>query len=274
MNDSSRIQVSASRLKTWLMCPLRWAAVYLEGKPLQMTPAMAFGRALHAALEELHRARWLGRAPEDLVAVFVDVFGAHTVLAEDVDASAPTDPARAVLKQSELEKALLHARELTAHYLDRFPDEGVEAAEIKLHSALVDPVTGEDLGADLTGVVDLITADGRVVDIKTTARASGELQTVLGHQLQIDAYRYLLQAHRPEAALAVAEIRSLIRGKLCRLEVTEIPTRGLGAFMAMVRAYLADVRSGKLLPRPSFLCSPSCPAISSCCQHHGLEVPA
>ena len=35
------------------------------------TPAMAFGTALHRALELHHRGRWLGHAPGDLLQAFV-----------------------------------------------------------------------------------------------------------------------------------------------------------------------------------------------------------
>ena len=58
--EDGRLKLSASRLKAWTACPMRWAATYIQEKRFEATPAMAFGTALHRALELHHRGRWLG----------------------------------------------------------------------------------------------------------------------------------------------------------------------------------------------------------------------
>ena len=126
----------------------------------------------------------------------------------------------------------------------------------------------------LVGVVDLITAEGVLVDLKTAARASSELQVVLSHALQIDAYRYLLRHQDLDRSVAPAEIRSLIRGRNCRLDVRTIPERGAEPLLRVIRPYLRDLKQGSLQPRPGLLCSDSCPAIQRCRSIHGLEVAA
>ena len=264
---TERIQVSPSRLKTWLTCPLRWAAVYLEGKPIQVTPAMAFGSAIHKALEAHHRSKWLGEVQEDLLEVF------DSALTGETDPDQHTGPRPRVPPQlSEKERDTMRdqARELLSTYVDRYEAEEVSAAEMRLEAPLLDPDTGDDLGVDLVGIVDLVTTEGALVDVKTSARATSELQAVLSHALQVDTYRYLMAHHDPERGSVPAEIRTLIRGRNCRLEVTPVPERSSRTLVSMIRAYSADVRAGVLLPRPGILCSDSCPAIEACRGIHAI----
>jgi hypothetical protein len=251
--EDGRLKLSASRLKAWMSCPMRWAATYLEGKRMEPTPSMAFGSALHRALEVHHRTRWLGEPTEDLLGVFVVALEGTGV----------------ELEGREREKLVGQAGGLLRCYLDRYGDEGVLAAELELRAPVVDPRTGEDLG-ELTGIIDLVTEDGRLVDLKTTARAPSALQGVLQNRLQLDCYRYLVQA-TSSLDVRAAEIRSLIRTKVPKVEVTQLPPRPFDGLFDAVRRYARAVEALEVYPRPGLLCSDSCVAIDACRAHHGLE---
>ena len=257
--EDGRLKISASRLKTWLGCPLRWAAVYVDEQPVQATPSMAFGTAMHRALEEHHRARWLGREPPDLLGAFEEALGGAGVL----------------ITARERGSMVGQAAGLLDLYLERFGREGVLAAELELAAPVVDPETGEDLG-ELTGIIDLVTEDGRLVDLKTSARSPSGLQAVIANAVQLDCYRYLVAANQPDLAVEAAEVRSLIRTKEPKVEVTPLPPRPFGPLIDLARRYARAVDELEVYPWPGLLCSDSCPAIDACRTYHGLglEVPA
>lgn len=253
--DDGRLKLSASRLKTWLSCPLKWKAVYVDERPFVPTPAMAWGTAAHAGLESHARSVWLGEPRPDVLAVFTDFF----------------DRSGVEIGAKERERMIEQARLLLYRYLDRYGDEGVIAAELLLTASVIDPLSGENLG-ELTGIVDLISKDGRLIDLKTSARSPSDLQAVIGNAVQLDCYRYLVAANQPGMEIRAAEIRSLIRTKEPKVEVTELPLRPFDALIDLIRRYKQAVEGQEVYPRPGLLCSDRCPAIEACRAHHGLEV--
>jgi hypothetical protein len=52
--------VSASRLNSWLACPLKFKLKYLDRVPTPSTPPLFVGKACHAGLEVFYRHRMLG----------------------------------------------------------------------------------------------------------------------------------------------------------------------------------------------------------------------
>jgi ATP-dependent exoDNAse (exonuclease V) beta subunit len=106
------------------------------------------------------------------------------------------------------------AADLVRAYLAYAPNfEKPLAVEVAAEAPLVDPVTGEDLGMPLVGIIDLVLdyEEGPLItDFKTAARSSEPME--ITHEIQLSSYAYLFrQASRwPESRL---EIRSLIKTK-------------------------------------------------------------
>jgi hypothetical protein len=217
---------------------------------------MAFGTAIHKALEVHHRDSWYGsaRALPELVQVFREAL---------------LEAAKGVAL--DVEEMVEQAKSLLGLYLERFGAERVSATELSLTAPLVDPDTGEDLGADLVGVIDLITSEGGVVDIKTSSRTSELFDLVLSHSLQLEAYGYLLrQAGREPLEMS---IRLLVRKKQPAIEAFTIPLgRDSKRLLETCRRYVSFVRSVEQpMPRPGFFCGQGCPAYHACRTFHGLE---
>jgi putative RecB family exonuclease len=257
--ETGRVLISPSRLRAWRDCELRWHAVYVEGREIVPTPSMAFGKAMHSALEAFHKGRWLGRpVPLDGLEGIFDETLRHEAEAGDLDLGS---------QQATFEKA---ARGLLGAYLERFATEEVAGAELHLSAPLTD-ASGQDLGADLVGILDLV-ADGRVIDLKTAARASDGFSVTLAHQVQLEAYRYLLAACAPDLSPTGAAIRTLIRTREPRITEQPVPLRAPEAFLDLCRAYIDAVhRTAVPTPRPGLLCNATCPAYAACRAHHGLE---
>ena len=261
-DENGRVLISPSRLKAWVDCPLKWKAVYIDELRYPASPSMVFGSAIHKALETFHRGLWCSTpaSPDELLKLF------NETLQEE---SHPPGSDPLLLDEDEMAK---QAKGLLDLYVSRYGTEKVAAAELSLTTAVIDLATGEDLGATLVGVIDLITSEGTVVDVKTSARTSDLFDLTISHSVQLDAYRYLL--HSSGAAAKEMEIRLLVRTKVPRVEAFQLPAKkSFESFLSLCRGYVDFVRCMEVpRPRPGIFCGPGCPAYSQCRAHHGLEV--
>jgi len=243
--------VSASRLGLWAKCPLAFKFRYVDGIKTPTTAALFLGHRVHCGLEYFYRNRQLG----------TDVSAADVAEQMHVtwDRSVADDTMKFESRQQEL-ALQRQATTLVATYLDQVPPAEPRplAVEAFMEVPLVDPLTGEDLGIPLVGIVDLV-LDGEagptIIDFKTAARGGQLLE--ISHELQLSCYAYCyrrLTGH-VEGEL---QIRRLIKNKTPRIETHRYPARSEPHFrrlFALLRAYLDDLNSRRFAYRPSFACS-------------------
>jgi hypothetical protein len=149
--------------------------------------------------------------------------------------------------------------DLLAVYLAQVPVDEPRplAVEASLEAPLVDPVTGEDLGIPLLGIMDLVlpAAEGPVIaDFKTSSRSGEPLE--IFHEIQLSSYSYLFRRSSPEPESAL-EIRTLIKTKTPKAEVHCYPARSDAHFRRLfmvIRAYLDDLDAGRFVFRPGLGC--------------------
>jgi len=255
--------VSPSRLGKWLTCPLAFKLQYLEGIRQPTTPSLFLGKIVHAGLEQFYRHRHLGVTLEatDVCRRLLELWG------PTIDAEGMT------FESAEAECALQQqAAGLVTAYLAHAPaDEKPLAVEVATQAQLFDPMTGEDLGIPLVGIIDLIVGgqDGAVIaDFKTSARSSEPLE--IFHELQLTSYSYLFRqlSGKTEAGL---EIRSLVKTKTPKIEFHGYPARTdvhFRRFFAVVREYLDALDAGRFNYRPGFHCG-MCDFATSHCREWG-----
>jgi putative RecB family exonuclease len=241
--------ISPSRLGKWLTCPLAFRLQYLEGIRQPTTPSLFLGKVVHAGLEQFYRHRHLGVTlePADVCRRLLELWG------PTIDAESMT------FESSEAERALQRqAAGLVTAYLAHAPaDEKPLAVEVVTQAPLVDPLTGEDLGIPLLGVIDLIVGGqgGAVIaDFKTSARSSEPLE--IFHEIQLSAYSYLFRALTDQVEAGL-EIRSLVKTKVPKVEFHSYPARTDAHFrrlFAVVREYLDALDAGRFNYRPGFHC--------------------
>jgi CRISPR/Cas system-associated exonuclease Cas4 (RecB family) len=242
--------ISASRLNTWLRCPLAFKLRYIDGIRTPTTPSLFVGKRTHDALEVFYRHRQLGiRLSEDeLTQRIVDTWD-EAAAADDMKFETAEDSAAARRQVAGLVQT----------YVQLLPaDEPPPlAVETSLEAPLVDPVTGEDLGIKLLGIVDLV-LDGRegpvICDFKTAASSAAPLE--LAHEIQLTCYAYLLHQATGlrEAGL---EIRSLIKTKKPQCVFHRFAPRRLyhmRRLFAVIRAYLDDLEEHRFVYRPGWTC--------------------
>jgi putative RecB family exonuclease len=246
-----RAYVSPSRLNLWLKCPLAFRLRYIDGIKTPATPSLFVGKTVHSALECLYRHRQLGVALDsaDLAHRLVESWD-QAVEHEGVKFES-TDDEQAYRRQ---------AIELVATYFAQMPADEPRplAVEAAVEAPLIDPVTGENLGIPLVGIMDLVLPDHDgplIADFKTTARGGEPLE--ITHEIQLTSYSYLFRyaSHELEGGL---EIRSLVKTKVAKIATHRYPARTDRQFrrlFSVIRVYLDDLDAGRFVFRPGLGCS-------------------
>ena len=242
--------LSPSRLNCWLTCGLKFKLIYIDGIRAPTTPALFLGKVCHAGLECFYRHRQLG----------VDLRAAEVARRMLESWGPAVDEEGAKFASAAEEQSLQRqATELVAAYLaqTRADEPRPLAVEATVEVPLVDPVTGEDLGLPLLGIMDLVLdgAEGAVIaDFKTTARSSEPLEVV--HEIQLSSYAYLFRRVSPGQESGL-EIRSRANTKTPKVEIHRDPARTAAHFrrlFSVIRAYLDDLDARRFVFRPGFGC--------------------
>jgi len=242
--------ISPSRLNLWLKCPLAWKLRYVDGIKTPPTPALFLGTRVHDCLEFFYRHRQLGvelsveAAVQRMAGSWEDAIETEAMAFESVAAELQ-------LKQQAVGLVTMYLKQMAdAHDIPI-------AVETTLERPLIDPISGEDLGISLLGVLDLILddRDGPLIcDFKTAAKSAAPFEVT--HEIQLSCYAYLYRRStgREEGGL---EIRSLIKTKTPKMEFHRYEPRSKGHFrrlFAVVRAYLDDLDGGRFVFRPGLGC--------------------
>lgn len=243
--------ISPSRLNTWLRCPRAFKLRYIDGIRSPPSTNLFVGKVAHSGLERFYRHKQMG----------VTLTEAEVVQHLEMRWEAMATEDHVVFTDTRDEARLrTQAATLVTAYLTQVPAEepAPTLVETRLKAPLVDPFTGEDLGIELLGIVDLVVneASGQIIcDFKTSSRSSGPVEII--HEVQLTAYAYLFRQlfHELEAGL---EIRSLIKTKIPKIEIHRYSPRTQAhfrRFFQIVRQYLDDLDRGEFVYRPGFGCT-------------------
>lgn len=239
------LPLSVSRVQTYLFCPLKYRFQYIDGIPAPWRPsALIFGTSVHAAVEWFHRQRLAGKSPTpDQVA---NTFSADW-FAQNLE------PVVYSAKETKEELAAKGA-ELVRQYIELADGRSAPLlTEDRFEIDLVDPETGEILDVRLRGIIDLVEADGTLVELKTAARTfdTGSLE----RHLQLSTYalvRFLKTGEVPKL-----RIDALLKTKTPRID--QLPAtrtiEDLSWTARLIEAVAIAIRSGAFFPNPSYRCS-------------------
>lgn len=235
--------ISASQVQCYLGCPLQYRFRYIDKVPRPWRAAgMAFGTSIHSAVEWFHRERLAGRMPhpEGAVSMFVADWYAQNV--------EPLVFTKDESKDSLLERGSQMIRVYAA------ATAGVPSAvEERFSVPLVDVESGEELGVQLHGVIDLIESDGTVVDLKTSAR-SFDVGSIERHvQLSVYALATLMQ----KGSIPKLRIDALLKTKVPRLERYDVHRNKADLAWAarLIDGVVEAVDGEQFFPNPSWRCT-------------------
>jgi CRISPR/Cas system-associated exonuclease Cas4 (RecB family) len=254
--------LSASQLTTFLMCARKWAFRYVEEAPPEFrSSALAFGSAVHSALEWIHLEKLEGRAPDPDVAA--RIFRA--------DWTAETE-GRLRWKEDEVADDLRDKGEaLVRLYIEKYRDLSIRAAELPFEIDLVDPETGEVMEHRLRGYFDLLLPEDTLVEIKTSARRFDEEN--LRRRIQLSAYAYTYR--RMYGRDPTITVVTLLKTKKPAIEESTTPrTKEDDAFFVHLASEVArGIDAGAFPPNPGIFCR-DCEHQTSCAAWRGAVRPA
>jgi putative RecB family exonuclease len=249
--------ISASRITCYLQCPRKFAFRYIEKLPVTEKPAaLAFGSAVHSALQHFHEERMAGRTAkaEEIVFLFQSDWAA--ALVDDLNFKEGED----AKSMQTLGEALIRA------YVAEHGELAVKAVESPFEVALADPATGEVLGPNLKGIFDLILDGDIVTEIKTAGRAYDA--GTLARHLQLSAYHYAYRMLHGRSPLM--KVTALMKQKKPRVERYEaIRTAEDDAFFVRLAAEVVrGIEAGIFPPNPGWPCG-DCEFAEPCSKWRG-----
>jgi len=174
--------ISPTAAKAYLGCSLKFyfERVACIRKPTSV--ALHLGKAVHAALQAFHLARWRGGddSPDAIAAAFEKSF---TDLERDEGpVNFDDDAAR--------DKAHLDGLRVVAAYLDS--PEAMKDKPRAVEVLLKEEIPG--LSVPLTGAMDLVMSNLTPVDFKSAAAKPDSGNAAFDHEIQLVSYQLLLEA--------------------------------------------------------------------------------
>jgi len=152
--------LSYSSIERYLLCPRSWWFRYVKRVPGLTSPAMALGTAMHRAVEQMLRLRYEEDEEPEQEAVWARAWAAATE--QDIDWE--DKPAEQVDNDGFRLFASAAAQTAIARLVPRMDGDGLYIERLVTLRVPLVP-------APIIGYVDLITAEGIPVDLKTSSRA-------------------------------------------------------------------------------------------------------
>ena len=173
--------VSASRLKNFLSCRLRFYFEKVLALPRPLSPNLHFGKAVHAAIQHYNKARWRGGDASEpaVLSAFADAF-AHPENNVAVNWDEPEEEAELKAKGELVLAAFLAHQQ---HLIEPQP----MGVEVKVTAEL------PWLALPLLGIIDLVKADRRAVDYKTIGATPNLELEAWQHEVQLTLYALLIE---------------------------------------------------------------------------------
>jgi putative RecB family exonuclease len=260
---SAGLCVSVTQVKAFTRCPAFYAYKYVLGEEPAFVPVgLAFGAAIHSALEAYYREFQLEREPlplGDVLDVFRDAWtkaeeGPVPLEVADGDEGGPN--------QSDVGISMLHAFYEQAHQV--LGTAAVESVERTFSVTISDPQTAERLEEKLVGRIDLLLRDGDrrvIVEHKTAAKRWSE--DALRHDCQPAAYRLAARALRLGEAGLRYQIITKARIPVVQIADVQRDEEDERDFLRTVVGVLRAVEAGVDYPVRGWACR-SCPYAHAC----------
>jgi len=236
--------ISPTAAKAYLGCSLRF---YFERVVCirKATPvALHLGKAVHAALQAFHLARWRGAddSPESIAAVYDKSFTAL----ERTEGPVNFDD------DAERTKCRLDGLRVLAAYLDS-PEAMMEkprAVEVLLKEVI------PGLSVPLTGAMDLVEGNFTPVDFKSAAAKPDTGNAAFDHEIQLVSYQLLLEAigeHPPSLDLVF-----LVKTKtpqVIRVSSAPADVHRKRRVIALLETAVQGIANNCYHPQPGMQCS-------------------
>lgn len=238
---------SASQLVAYTACARRYALSYVwQVEPEFKSTALILGSVVHAGIGWWHEEKLAERTPS--------LEALDRIVEADVLAATLDDATIRWKKDADAASLEADAKRFIRVYLEAYGDLPVKSTEMLFSVPLVDPDTGRVLGRDLKGFFDLVLADDRIVEIKTSAK--GWREDDLARHLQVGAYAYVWNTLHGGPSqvdvLVIVKLKGTPRVERYSIERGEADTRW---FLQAAAAIEDAIEARVFPPSPSMLCN-------------------
>ena len=244
-SDGCLTHISASSLKLYLGCSLKYYFKKVLKLQEPTSPAFHLGKAVHAGLQAFHTGRWRGES-HDLQAVLQ----AYEKALAEQEASDPVEYKSEKDREKLIEqgKSVLNAYMQSEHA--RMPEIPL-GVEVQLESDFA------ELPYPLLGYIDLV-RDGNVpVDFKTCVSTPDTELEAFQHELQLTAYQLLIEEATGESVQG-RELVFLVKTKVPKVIVHRLPPaseQDKARFWSVAQAALDGIYHERFYPQQGMACS-------------------
>ena len=245
--------ISPSAAKSYLSCSLKFYFERVVQIPAPTTPALHLGKAVHAALQAFHLARWRGEqdTPESVAAAFHHAFN---------ELERNEGPVKWKDDKDRTKSYEAGVRVLGA-YLDS--DEVLKGRPLAVEVPLTEDIEG--LPVPLTGMVDLVTGDMVAVDFKSAATSPNPRQAAFDHEIQMVVYQLLIEraSGRTPKSLDLIFLVKTKEPKVIRVSSPPADKARVLRVIELLRTAVDGMADGRFHPQPGMHCS-WCPYRNEC----------
>ena len=236
--------ISPTAAKSYLSCSLRFWFERIACIRKPTTPALHLGKAVHAALQAFHLARW--RGGDDSVEAVSAAYEAAFLRLERDEGPVNFDDA------AEREKCRLDGLRVVAAYLDS--PEAMQEKPRAVEVLLKEDIPG--LSVPLTGAMDLVEGNFTPVDFKSAAARPDPDHAAFDHEIQLVSYQLLLEAigETPPSLDLVFLVKTKMP-QVIRVKSPSADVHRKQRVTALLETAVEGIASGRHHPQPGMHCS-------------------
>lgn len=236
--------ISPTAAKSYLACSLMFYFERVACIRKKTTAALHLGKAVHAALQVFHLARWRGGddSPETIAAAFEKAFN---------DLERNEGPVN-FKSDADREKARLDGLRVVAAYLDS--PEAMKEKPRAVEVLLKEEIPG--LSVPLTGAMDLVEGNYTPVDFKSAAAKPDKAHAAFDHEIQLVSYQLLLEAigETPTSLDLVFLVKTKVP-QVIRVSSPPADARRKRRVVSLLEIAVEGIASGRHHPQPGMQCS-------------------
>jgi putative RecB family exonuclease len=240
--------LSSSQINLYLLCSLKYKFQYVDKLPKPFkSSGLVFGSAFHSTLSWYFKKKLKDNGNGN----GIPLENIYRIL--DADWYAQTVDQEIRYKEGETEmKLLVMAKELLGLYVSQ-PFKEIMGTEIPFTIPLVNPATGEALGINLEGYIDLVEKDETIVEFKTTNKAMDQGDADDHIQLTAYSYAYEMIHQRPPKNLKIVNFVKTKKPKINPFE-TQRKQSDYQRFYYLAGQVLKGILNKIFFPKASFIC--------------------
>ena len=237
--------ISPTAAKSYLGCSLRFYFERVACIRKKTTVALHLGKAVHAALQAFHLARWRGTddSPETVAEAFLKAFS--DLERDEGPVNYKSDAAKEKCRQDGLR--------VIAAYLDS--PEALKLPPRAVEVKLTEEIPG--LSVPLTGAVDLVEGNLIPVDFKSAAAKPDPSHAAFDHEIQLVSYQLLMEASIGESPPSL-DLVFLVKTKtpqVIRVKSPPADQHRKLRVVALLETAVMGIVSDRFHPQPGMQCS-------------------